>query len=147
MKDERITAYIASFPATAQRYLKQLRKLIAENAPDAIETISYGMPAYKLNGKPLVYFAGYVHHIGFYATPTGHAAFKKELAGYKTGKGSVQFPMDESLPTALIARMVKFRVDEIHADTYRHLKANPASKRSKGASDKKQKTGLRTKKA
>lgn len=78
----------------------------------AEEGISYGMPAYKMNGRPLVYFAAFKNHIGFYATPTGHAAFAKELSGYKQGKGSVQFPVDEPMPLQLIADIVKFRVEE-----------------------------------
>ena len=86
--------------------------VILTEAPNAIESISYGMPAYKLNGKPLVYFAGYKHHIGFYATPSGHSEFAKELANYKEGKGSVQFPIKEKFPYDLIKRMVAFRVKE-----------------------------------
>jgi len=82
-----------------------------QTAPDAVESISYAMPAYKLNGKPLVYFAGYKNHIGFYATPTGHEAFKEELSKYKQGKGSVQFPVDEPMPLDLIRRIVAFRVE------------------------------------
>src|SRR5690554_7664798 len=70
------------------------------------------MPAYKLNKKPLVYFAGYKNHIGFYATPTGHLEFAKELSKYKQGKGSVQFPLDEPLPVNLIERIIRFRVIE-----------------------------------
>ena len=72
------------------------------------------MPAYKLRGKPLVYFGGYKHHIGFYATPTGHEQFIDELSGYKQGKGSVQFPLDQPMPWDLIERMVKFRVSEVN---------------------------------
>lgn len=87
-----------------------MRHLIRKNAPEAVESISYGMPGYKLNKKPLVYFAGHANHIGFYATPVGHEAFALELSGYKTGKGSVQFPIDQPLPTELIERMVRFRV-------------------------------------
>lgn len=78
----------------------------------AEEGISYGMPAYKMNGRPLVYFAAFKNHIGFYATPIGHVAFAKELSGYKQGKGSVQFPVDEPMPLQLIADIVKFRVEE-----------------------------------
>jgi uncharacterized protein YdhG (YjbR/CyaY superfamily) len=69
------------------------------------------MPAYRQNGI-LVYFAGLKNHIGFYASPTGHQAFKKELSVYKTGKGSVQFPLDNPLPLTLIKKIVKFRVKE-----------------------------------
>ncbi len=70
------------------------------------------MPAYKLNKKPLVYFAAYKNHIGFYATPSGHAEFSTELSKYKQGKGSVQFPIDEPMPLDLIERIVKFRAAE-----------------------------------
>jgi uncharacterized protein YdhG (YjbR/CyaY superfamily) len=109
--------YIKSFDAPVQKHLKAIQKLIKVNAPLAVESISYGMPAYKLNGKPLLYFAGYVKHIGFYATPNGHKAFAKELSKYKQGKGSVQFPLTEPMPLELIAKIVQFKVNEI-------LKAN-----------------------
>lgn len=90
-----------------------MRATIKKAAPAADESISYAMPAYKLNGKPLVYFAGYEGHIGFYATPTGHAKFAKQLSGYKQGKGSVQFPLTGSLPLDLIADIVKFNMSKI----------------------------------
>lgn len=109
-----VDAYIAAFPKEVQRLLMQLRNTIKAAAPKAEELISYGMPGYKYNGM-LVYFAGYAKHIGFYAAPTGHATFKKELAGYKQGKGSVQFPIDEPLPLALVTKIVKFRVKENEA--------------------------------
>jgi len=111
-KAENVDAYIGQFPNTTQAILQQVRAVVRKAAPKAEESISYGMPAYKVNGKPIVYFAGYDKHIGFYATPTGHEAFKKELAGYKQGKGSVQFPLDEKMPLALIAKIVQFRLAE-----------------------------------
>ena len=89
-----------------------MRKAIKTTAPKAEESISYGMPAYKYLGKPLVYYGAFEKHIGFYATPTGHKTFKKELAIYKSGKGSVQFPIDKKLPLKLIERIIKFRVKE-----------------------------------
>jgi uncharacterized protein YdhG (YjbR/CyaY superfamily) len=107
-----VDAYIAGFPEGTQQMLNEMRTLIVKNAPAAEESISYGMPAYKLFKKPLVYFAGYEKHIGFYATPTGHEAFKEELSKYKQGKGSVQFPLMEKLPKKLIADIVKYRVLE-----------------------------------
>ena len=110
-KPATVEEYISSFPPDIQELLQQVRLTIQEAAPDAEECIAYGMPAYKLNG-PLVYFAGYKGHIGFYATPTGHEAFKKELSRYKEGKGSVQFPLDEPLPLKLIEKIVRFRVEE-----------------------------------
>ena len=110
--------YIKTFPESVQEMLHQVRKTIRSAAPDATEGFSYMMPAYKMNGKPLVYFAGYKNHIGFYATPTGHLAFEKELSKYKQGKGSVQFPLDKPMPLNLIKEIVKFRVAEI-TDKYR----------------------------
>lgn len=107
-----VDEYINSFPKETQKLLKQMRTIIKKAAPKAEEGIGYKMPAYKLNDRPLVYFAGYEKHIGFYATPTGHAEFKKELSVYKEGKGSVQFPIDEALPLKLIEKIVKFRVKE-----------------------------------
>jgi len=107
-----VEKYINSFPDDIRLLLKQMRTAILENAPGAEEGFAYQMPAYKLNGKPLVYFAAFRNHIGFYATPTGHAAFAKELSMYKQGKGSVQFPSGKPLPLDLIIRIVKFRVKE-----------------------------------
>ena len=92
--------------------LNKVRETILSTAPNATEGISYGMPAYRTNNTPLVYFAAYKRHIGFYATPTGHAYFAKKLAEYKQGKGSVQFPIDRPIPYDLIAEIVKFRVSE-----------------------------------
>ena len=109
---ESVDTYIQSFPAPVQEKLRQMRAVILENAPEAVESIAYGMPAYKLKGKPLVYFGGYAKHVGFYATPTGHAAFASALSVYKQGKGSVQFPLKDPLPIELIAEIVKFRVAE-----------------------------------
>lgn len=101
--------YIRIFPREVQSALENIRAIILEEAPQAVEGISYGMPGYKHNGKPLVYFAAYKHHVGFYATPTGHAEFAAELSYYKQGKGSVQFPLDKPIPYDLIRRIVQFR--------------------------------------
>lgn len=104
--------YISTFPYEIQQILNKIRKIVLENAPEATEHIAYGMPAYKIKGKPLVYFGGFKKHIGFFATPTGHKKFADELSKYKSGKGSVQFPFDEPMPYNLIARIVRFRVTE-----------------------------------
>jgi uncharacterized protein YdhG (YjbR/CyaY superfamily) len=106
-----VDGYIAAFPPDVREQLEKLRALIQKNAPKAEEVISYKMPAYKLDGM-LVYFAGYEKHIGFYPMPSAIAAFRKEIAGYKSAKGSVQFPVDKPLPVKLITAMVKFRVQE-----------------------------------
>lgn len=104
--DESVEAYIAHFPDVIQHQLKQIREIIKRLAPDAVESISYGMPAYKLNKKPLVYFAAFKNHIGFYATPSGHTAFADELSMYKQGKGSVQFPLNQPIPYTLIEKIL-----------------------------------------
>lgn len=106
-----VDQYIKSFSVETQTILEKIRETIIENAPGAVESISYGMPAYKSNSKPLVYFAAFKNHIGFYATPTGHSEFSKELSRFKQGKGSVQFPFNE-IPYELIKRIVKFRVKQ-----------------------------------
>ncbi|MCF8247530.1 MAG: DUF1801 domain-containing protein [Saprospiraceae bacterium] len=111
-KANNVDEYIAAFPTAVQEILRQVRATIKANALEAMELIAYGMPAYKLHGHPLVYFAGFKNHIGFYATPTGHEAFAAELSKYKQGKGSVQFPIDEPMPLGLVGSMVRFRVQE-----------------------------------
>jgi uncharacterized protein YdhG (YjbR/CyaY superfamily) len=108
---ENVNEYIAAFDPAIQERLQKIRQAIKKAAPVAEELISYQMPAYKYHGM-LVYFAGYKNHIGFYSTPTGHDAFKKELAIYKAGKGSVQFQHEQPLPLTLISRIVKFRMKE-----------------------------------
>ena len=103
--------YISQWPPEVQKRLKQMRHLILKLVPKAKEKISYGMPAFDHYG-PLVYFAAYKNHIGFYAIPSAHETFKKELRAYKQGKGSVQFPHDKPLPYGLIEKMMRFRVEE-----------------------------------
>ncbi len=107
-----VEAYIASFPPETQAILEQVRKTIQNIVPEAKEDIKYAMPTYVFNGKNLVHFAAFKNHIGFYATPTGHEAFKDALLKYKSGKGSVQFPIDEPMPLELIAQIVAFRKAE-----------------------------------
>ena len=106
-----IDDYIASFPKDLQTILEQMRAIIKKAAPKAKEVISYAMPAFKLNGM-LVYFAGYKKHIGFYPMPAAINAFKKDLSVYKSSKGAVQFPLDKPLPSALITKIVKYRIAE-----------------------------------
>lgn len=104
--------YIKSFPEEISNILEDLRRAIREEAPEAVETISYQMPTFKLNGRNLVHFAAWKNHIGFYPTPSATKAFKKELSIYKGAKGSVQFPADQHLPMQLIRKIVRFRVKE-----------------------------------
>lgn len=112
VNSDEIEIYIQQFPENVQEILKSIRALVKACAPEAVESFSYGMPAYKTNKKPLVYFAAFKNHIGFYATPSGHSEFQKELSKYKQGKGSVQFPLDQPIPYELIEEIVKFRVTE-----------------------------------
>jgi uncharacterized protein YdhG (YjbR/CyaY superfamily) len=98
-------------PEAIRLLLESIRKTIKETAPQAEEYISYQMPAYKLKG-PLVYFATYKNHIGFYPTGTGIKAFQKEISNYKNSKGAVQFALDQPIPHDLIRKMVLFKVDE-----------------------------------
>ncbi len=106
-----IDEYIAGFPAEVQALLQEMRATIRATAPEATEAISYRMPTFKLHGI-LVHFAAFKNHIGFYPVPSGLEAFKEELAAYKGGKGSVQFPLDQPLPLALVEKIVRFRVAE-----------------------------------
>ncbi len=106
-----IDEYIAAFPKNIQQMLNEMRLTIKEAAPASQEAIKYNMPCFVLNGN-LVYFAAYKNHIGFFSAPTGNEAFKKELSAYKTGKGSIQFPLDKPLPLKLITKMVKFKVQQ-----------------------------------
>ena len=110
-----VDAYIDSFPWETQETLKKIRETILKAAPNALESISYGMPAYKLHGKVLIYFAAYKNHIGLYATPSGHKQFQKELSGFKQGKGSVQFPLTGKMPYELIDSITRFNISEIEA--------------------------------
>lgn len=105
--------YIARFPSNIQAILQEIRAVIKSEASDAKELISYGMAAYKLNDKPLIYFAAFKNHIGIYATPHAHIAFQAELSKYKQGKGSVQFPLSQAIPLELIRRMTQFKIQEI----------------------------------
>lgn len=107
-----IDEYHQSYPQEIRDLLQQLRQAILQAAPKATETISYGMPAFKLN-KVLVYYAAYKNHIGFYPTPKPIVHFKEELIPFKTSKGAIQFPVNQKLPLALIKKIVKFRVADV----------------------------------
>jgi uncharacterized protein YdhG (YjbR/CyaY superfamily) len=110
-RSPKIDAYIAGFPEDVQQILEKIRTTIQKAAPNAEETINYGIPTFTLKGN-LVHFAGFKKHIGFYPTPTGIEKFKKELSVYEGAKGSVQFPLDKPIPYGLISKIVKFRVKE-----------------------------------
>lgn len=107
-----VDEYISAFPKDMQYKLQTIRQTVKEMVPEAGEKISYGIPTITLNGRYLVYFAGFKNHIGFYPAPVAIEAFARDLAPYKQGKGSVQFPLDKPLPLPLIRKIVKYRVQE-----------------------------------
>ena len=110
---ESVDSYIAGFPPDVQKVLEKIRKTIRKAAPKATELISYQIPAYKLDGKVLIYFAGFAKHVSVYPAPREAKEFKKELASYKGGKGTVQFPLDEKIDYGVIARIVKFKLQKL----------------------------------
>ena len=104
-----VDSYLDSYTGEARVRLDTIRKLVKKLVPEAVELFSYGLVGYKYKKKPLVYFGGFEHHTGFYATPNGHEAFKEDFAPYKQGKGSVQFPLDRPLPIELIEKVIRYR--------------------------------------
>lgn len=109
-KPENIDKYISTFTPEIQEILEQIRATIQNAAPLASEAIKYDMPAFTQNGKNLVYFAAFKNHIGFYPVPTGNKDWDSELAPFKTGKGSIQFPYSKPIPLDLIIKVVEFRL-------------------------------------
>jgi len=113
-KFETIDEYIESFPEKVQSVLGKLRDIIRKAAPGAVESISYEMPTYKIDGKRLVYFSAWKNHIGFYSIPKGNESFTKELSPYEGPKGSLRFPLEKPIPYDLVRKIVAFRMKEIH---------------------------------
>ena len=107
-----IDEYIDTFPEDIQPILKQVRRTIKAAAPQAGEKISYGIPTFTLNGKYLIYFAGWKHHISIYPIPVGDDAFNQEVAPYIAGKGTLKFTIDKPVPLKLITKIVKLKVAE-----------------------------------
>ena len=108
-----VEEYLGGFGGEVLARLERIRTIVAEEAPEAVEGIAYGLIGWKLKNKPLVYAGGFAKHLGLYATPQGHEAFAEELSHYKQGKGSVQLPLTEPLPEDLVRRIVAFRVESI----------------------------------
>ncbi len=107
-----IDEYIATSPADIQAILEKVRQSIHKAAPDAVETISYGIPTFDLNGKHLVFFAGWKHHISLYPLPAGDETFQQELAHYKRAKGTIQFPLDKPIPYDLVEKIITLLMKE-----------------------------------
>lgn len=106
-----VEEYIQEFPKEVQEILQKIRAIVKEEAPEAQEKISYGMPTFSYKGV-LVHFAAYKNHIGFYPTPSGIAKFEEQLKPYRHAKGSVQFLLSKPIPYDLIRQMIKTRVKE-----------------------------------
>jgi uncharacterized protein YdhG (YjbR/CyaY superfamily) len=106
-----IDEYIAGFDPVIQKTLNELRNFIKKEAPEATEKISYGMPTFYLDGN-LVHFAAFKDHYGFFPTPSGIDKFEKELAPYRSGKGTLRFPIDRPIPWDIIKKVIRFRVEE-----------------------------------
>lgn len=110
-----IDEYIHTFPKNVQDMLESIREIIKEAVPGSEETISYQIPAFKVKGKSFLFFAGWKNHISLYpVTDEIKEKFKKEIASYKTSKGTIQFPLDEPMPLALIKKIVKHKLKENH---------------------------------
>jgi uncharacterized protein YdhG (YjbR/CyaY superfamily) len=122
-----VDEYIALQPETVQGVLERVRSTIRKALPEAEEVISYKIPAYKVHGSPLLYFAGWSQHYSLYpATDRVIAAFKEELAPYEVNKSTIRFPFSQPIPVELIARIAKFRAKEV-----------PEGKKAKAATPKK----------
>jgi uncharacterized protein YdhG (YjbR/CyaY superfamily) len=106
-----VDEYVAALPKEARESLESLRKTIRQAAPQAEEVIHYNMPAFRWNGM-LVWYAAFKEHIGFYPRVSAIAAFNDKLAGYKTSKGAIQFPIEKPIPAGLVKRIVEFRLEE-----------------------------------
>jgi len=107
-----IDEYIATFPENIQKILEEIRATIKAAAPDSEETISYQMPAFKLNGMYIAHFSAWKNHIGMYPIPAGNEAFNKEVSKYKGAKSSLNFPIVKPMPLKLISKIVKLRIDD-----------------------------------
>jgi len=125
MKFTSMDEYIETFPPDVQKILEELRATIKAAVPETEETISYNLPTFTLNGKYLIYFAGWKKHVSIYPIPSGTEAFNKEISKYADGKGTLKFPLDKPLPLKLIRQIVNNRV----ADNLQNEKLSSTKKK------------------
>lgn len=116
--------YISTFPQNVQVVLKELRKTIKKTAPKATESISYNIPTFKINGKYLIYFAGFKNHISIYPIFSEDEKTLKELSKYRSGKGTAKFPLSEPLPLPLIEKIVRFKIKKMNISSRLREKSN-----------------------
>lgn len=121
-----VDEYILSFPVATQKKLRQVRSAIKKVAPKAEEKISYGIPAFRISGEYLIYFAAFANHLSLYPAPRNSPEFRDELRAFKGGKGTMQMPLDESIPASLIQRIVRFRLGEVNRRMRSKLKGGRA---------------------
>jgi uncharacterized protein YdhG (YjbR/CyaY superfamily) len=103
-KFETVEAYLASFPDEVRSILQQVRSTIQTAVPGAVETISYDIPTFKLDGKSVVYFAGWKHHVSVYPIPEADEDLERAFAPYRAAKGTLKFPLDRPIPYDLIGK-------------------------------------------
>jgi uncharacterized protein YdhG (YjbR/CyaY superfamily) len=116
-KISNVDDYINTFPEETQAILQKIRQIVHEAVPDGEEVMSYGIPTIKVDGKYVVYFSGWKHHVSLYPTPDGDAELDKSLEQYKAGKGTLKFPLDEPIPYDLIAKTAAVLRDD-RSDRY-----------------------------
>ena len=107
-----IDVYISNFPVEIQIKLQEFRLFLKNLIPNATECINYGIPTYKVNDQNLVHFGGFKSHLGFYPGAAVMDIFENELSEYKSAKGSVQFPYNQTIPYDVIEKIVQFRIDQ-----------------------------------
>jgi uncharacterized protein YdhG (YjbR/CyaY superfamily) len=115
-KFETVDEYIEAFPENVRTILEKLRITVRKAAPEAVESITYDMPTFKLDGKRLVYFSAWKNHIGFYSIPEGNEAFKKQLSPCAGPKGSLRFSLEKPIPYDLVEKVVMLRMKEIQSE-------------------------------
>lgn len=132
---KKIDEFIAGFPKDTQAVLEKLRATIKKIAPKATETISYGIPTFDIDENHLVHFAAFKKHISFFPTSSPIPVFKKELAQYKTSKGTIQFPLGQKIPYDLIKQITAFRVKEIAGLVKKNMQSRTQVSRKRNMPD------------
>ncbi len=126
-----IDEYISTCSKEVQGILEDVRQAIRKSAPEAVEAISYQIPSFKLHGRNLVHFAAYTRHIALYPAPSGTVAFRQALSPYRSGKGTIRFPLGKPIPYDLVHSIVVFRMKEQRANERRRSTQGRAARGAK----------------